>query len=209
MIRLAALPLVLAALLPQPAAAATPLNPDQAKAVRCVALLAIVASEQRRGSAEALAYVPLAERGGRFAQVTGDRVMADSGRTQEVVRDAILAAVAALQKESANAALPPADQVDGCIALMDAAVPPPTLPQCAAALSLAYKDAHAREGLAGEAKDLATLAAVLDHRAREALRAAGKSDSEADVAMGLAAETVATTDADAVDLDSCTRMAAP
>lgn len=208
MTRLALCALILAASMPPPAMAAPALKPEQNAAIGCVALLAIVASEQGRGAAEALAYVPLADRGGRYAQLVGEQVMAD-GHTQEAVRDAILVAVAGLQKDAAGAALPPAGRIDACIAMMDAAVPPPGLPQCAAAMALAYRDAHAREGLAGEAKDLATLAAVLDHKAREELRAAGKSEAEADVAMGLAAEAVAAAGADSVDLDGCARMAAP
>lgn len=163
------------------------LPPERQRQIGCVATLAIVASEQeRRGATE---WPALKARGARFAQVVGEGVMKDAGWSREQVRDAILAAVAAHQKSTTAlgkpADLPPSD-IETCIALMEAVAPaplPPTLPQCAAMLARAYDETHAREGLTSRAKDLKTLASVLDYRAREALRAEGKSGTEVDRTM--------------------------
>jgi len=200
------------------APASGPLNPAQREQVECVAALAIVASEQQRGVPAAAAWPPLAERGARFAQVTGERLMAEAGMTKEAVRDAIIASVAAHQKAAGEAGAAkelPRDLVQGCVALMDRQTPPPappTLPQCAAMLALAQE----RPG-AGDARDLKTLASVLDHRAREQLRASGKSGTEIDREMTLTREAIAAEaakrEADGVsaglDYGPCLEMAKP
>ena len=61
-------------------------------------------------------------------------------------------------------------EIDKCVALMrvrSPAPPPPTMPRCAAIMSLAYEAVKTRDGLTKDAKDLATLAAVLTYRAKE------------------------------------------
>ena len=129
--------------------------------------------------------------------------------TKEAVRDAMIAAVAAIQKSKA---LPRAD-VDRCILAMHARLPkrpPPTLPRCAAIMGLAYEAVKARDGLTKDAKDLATLASVLTYRAREAAVGDGKSIAEADAAIG--AERAAAAKAGGApqgELRACTALAAP
>lgn len=192
--------------------AAAAASPTHAEQIRCVAALAIVASEQERGQAEALAWPALGGDGARFAQLTGERVMAETGRTKEAVRDDILAAVATLQREAqadGGAAPLPGELVGGCIEMMRAAVPPPTLPVCAGLVAIAYDAAHARDGLSPEAKDLATVASVLGFRAREQLRAEGRSESEIDRAMTLAREGLAAGTTPEPDISACAELARP
>ena len=170
-------------------AAPAPLTPDQAKSVQCVAQLSIIAAQQEEGIASALAYPPLAESGARFAQMVGEQVMQAHGLSKEAVRDAFIAGVAAEQKRATaggGARELPRGEVVACIERMERlapAPPPPTLPQCAAMVKLAYEEVHAREGLSGSAKDLATIAAVLDARARDELLGSGKSRAETEAAM--------------------------
>lgn len=172
-----------------------PLNPDQQRQIGCVATLAIVASEQTRGLAGE--WPALRERGAQFSQVVGERVMRESSWTREQVRDAILEAVAARQKAAAvNGGVHglTEDEVKVCIAAMDVAAPaptPPTLPQCAALVAIAYEDVSARADPGPYAKDLKTIASVLDYRAREALRAEGRSGNEVDRAMIETREAIA------------------
>ena len=211
---------------PQPAVpgyTAKPLNADQAKRIRCVAALAIVASGQERGAGNWDDYPPLAADGATFAGIVGEAVMKETGRTREAVRDAILSAVAALQKQAKDSADPDAlahAEADRCLPVLRAAVPEkprPTLPQCAIYVALAYDEVRAREGASTTAKDLATIAAVLDHRAREMLKGEGKSEPESDEAMGrekerIMKETKAAADAGtAVDVDFpwCVALAKP
>lgn len=167
--------------------AAAPLDAAQQRDIGCVATLAVVAYEQQRGETR---WPPVGEDGARFAQLVGERVMKQSGRTREQVRDAIVAAVTERQKAKT---LPEAD-VEACLALMRKEAPPPPppgLPQCAAMLKLAYEEEHGRNGLSDDAKQLATIASILDHKAREALRGEGKSGSEIDAAMAATREAVA------------------
>ena len=177
---------------PAAAPAAPPLmTPDQAQRVRCVAALAIVSSDQQRGAGTWTNVPPLATRGAHFAGIVGEAVAAQGGRTREDVRAAILASVADFQKRG-DAALTP-QVVSDCVDLMnriDPPPPPPGLTQCAALVSLAAKDTRAKEGLSATAKTLATFAAVLDNRARAALRIQGKSEVENDVIIGLAKEEI-------------------
>lgn len=167
--------------------AAAPLDAAQQRDIGCVATLAVVAYEQQRGETR---WPAVGEDGARLAQIVGERVMKQSGRTREQVRDAIVAAVAERQKAKA---LPEAD-VEACLALMRKEAPPPpppSLPQCAAMLKLAYDEEHGRNGLSEDAKRLATIASILDHKAREALRGEGRSGPETDAAMTVAREGVA------------------
>ncbi|MGV3479136.1 MAG: hypothetical protein ACO1O3_04260, partial [Sphingobium sp.] len=154
--------------------AAAPLDAAQQRDIGCVATLAVVAYEQQRGETR---WPPVGEDGARLAQIVGERVMKQSGRTREQVRDAIVAAVAERQKAKAL----PDEDVEACLALMRKEAPPPPppgLPQCAAMLKLAYDEEHGRNGLSEDAKRLATIASILDHKAREALRGEGRSGPE-------------------------------
>lgn len=218
---LAGAPLLAAA--PVPAPVAQPLNADQAMRIRCVAALAIVASEQERGTGDWEGYPPLASDGATFAGIVGEAVMKETGRTREQVRDEILKAVAALQKQAVGS-----DDADGiahaeadkCLPVLRAAVPAkpkPTLPQCAAYVALAYEEVRAREGASNTAKDLATIAAVLDHRAREMLKDEGRNEPQVDEVMGrekehILAEAKATEaqgKSSDIDFPACFEMAAP
>lgn len=189
------------------AAAALP-TPAQATEIRCVALLAIVANEQARGVGWS-EYPALAADGARFSGVVGEQLMTATGRTREQVRDLILASVTGLQKAKAL----PRAEVDGCVTLMRTrapAPPPPALPRCAAIMGLAYDAVKARDGLTKDAKDLATLASVLAYRAKVELTAAGRSEAQAEIALGLerdaAAEAGGAPDA---ELRGCAALAQP
>jgi len=200
-----------------------PLNVNQQQALSCVAVLAIVASEQERGVAGALDYPLLSERGATYAGLVGEQIMEESGRNREQVRDAMIAAVAERQAVAQEAADP--DQaVSGemaiCLPLLDAAVPPrpkPDLTQCAGMLQLAYEEVHDREGLSKTAQDLKTLAAVLDSRARDQMRAEGLSGPESDILLTQSREALlaearqreARGQGSNLDFEHCFTLAAP
>ena len=191
---------LLAALLlfvqPVPGTEPAPLTDNQQRDLSCVAAFAIIASEQERGVESALDYPPLAERGATYSGLVGERIMAETGKTKEQVRDDILAAVAAQQAKVKNVA-DPQEVVDvemgKCLPLLDKEIPPtpkPTLNQCAVMLQLAYEEVYGREGLSKTAKDLRTLASVLDSRARDKLRAEGYSGNESDIILTTERETM-------------------
>ncbi|ASK88793.1 hypothetical protein [Sphingorhabdus sp. SMR4y] len=200
-----------------------PLNVNQQQALSCVAVLAIVASEQERGVAGAFDYPLLSERGATYAGLVGEQIMEESGRNREQVRDAMIAAVAERQAVAQEAADP--DQaVSGemaiCLPLLDAAVPPrpkPDLTQCAGMLQLAYEEVHDREGLSKTAQDLKTLAAVLDSRARDQMRAEGLSGPESDILLTQSREALlaearqreARGQGSNLDFEHCFTLAAP
>ncbi|MEH6790426.1 hypothetical protein [Parasphingorhabdus sp.] len=217
------LPILMLALLQPAAAPPVPLDAGQKRDLSCVAILAIIASEQERGVESALAYPLLTERGATYAGLVGERIMADTGRSREQVREAILAAVAAQQAMAASAADPDEllrSEMAACLPRLDAAVPPkpkPDLTQCAGMLQLAYEQVYSREGLSKTAQDLKTLAAVLDSRARDRMRAEGLSGQESDIMLTQGREAML---ADArqreaqglgadLDIDHCFVLAAP
>lgn len=170
-------------------AAPPPLTPEQTERVRCIAALAIVASEQERGAGDWGSLPPLRTRGAHFAETVGQALTGEGGRKREDVRDAILAAVAEFQK-GGDAALDPRTVVS-CIELMDRIDPPPPPPdltECAALVSLAADEMRSRAGFDDTTKLMITFATVLDSRARTKLRAEGRSESENDVIIGLKKE---------------------
>lgn len=186
----ALIPALIAALT-APALAVTPppFTPEQGTRLKCVAALAIVASEQERGVGDWNSLPPLKARGTHFAGVIGETLTGEGGRTRETVRDAILTAVKIFQAEGENALSPEA--VIECIELMNRLDPPPPSPElteCAAMVSLAAKDVQKREGFSDNSKLLTTFAAVLDNRARSKLRSEGKTEAENDVIIGLKKE---------------------
>ncbi|MBA2921209.1 hypothetical protein GON01_16075 [Sphingomonas sp. MAH-20] len=194
------------------AAAPLPLSDVQVRQVRCVAVLAIVAGEQERRAAAALSLPPLARRGARFAQVVGDALVKDTGRTQEQVRDLILRQVAAVQKAAGKTAEPPIDEARGCVEVMNAVappLPPPSAIQCAGLLKLAADDVHKREGMSKTAMDLMTIASLVEDRARTELRAAGKSEAESDRELTLAREAIAADPKSAPEMEACVELAQP
>ncbi len=174
-------------------AAATPFTPAQTEQLRCVAALAIVAHEQQRGAEEWSELPALQTRGGRFAEIVGQRIVAASKHPQEAVRDAILGEVAAFQKAYPGEASIPEETVTGCIALMDKIAPPappPTLLRCTALLSLAQQEMQRREGMSPVTSKLAVYAALIDDQARKQLLAEGKTRNESDIAIGLEREAL-------------------
>lgn len=195
------------------AAAAPPaLSIEQQQRIRCVAVLAIVAGEQQRRTAAALDLPPLERQGARFAQVVGDALVQESGRTQEQVRDLILAQVKAAQQAAGPAAKLPIDEARGCVDVMNAVappLPPPSAVDCAGLLKLAADDVKRREGMSKTATDLITIAALLDDRARTELRVAGKTGAESDKDMTLAREAIAAKPETAPDMEACVELAQP
>lgn len=190
------------------AAATTLPTPIQASDLRCVALLAIVANEQRRGTGWTQ-YRDLQRDGARFAGVVGDDIVATTGETREAVRDQIVAQVARLQRGGELTRT----EVDACAARVTVrapAPPPPSLPRCAAIMGLAYDAVRARDGMTKDAKDLATLASVLTYRMRTELGAQGKSGSEIDALLAAERDKAANTGGAPQDeLEACADLAAP
>ncbi len=206
--------LIAAAVPPSIAAPLPPkLTTEQASRLRCVAGLAIIANEQSRGVGSWEDVQNLANKGARFAAIVGDDLVKSSGRTREIVRADMFAAVASLQKEAGASdqyGRLLRDLVQPCVAMMEAIIPPPSLAACAAMLSLAYDEVYKAERLSKTAKDLATFAAVLDARARDELRAGGKSEVESDKAMGIAKDLAKRRPkADAFDFEACFELARP
>ncbi len=197
---------------PPPLAEVSQLTTAARTDLRCAATFAIVATEQAGGDA-LTGWPPLATRGKRFFADTGTRVMAEGGLSREAVRTALAAEVAALQSaKDPEAAL--ADLAKPCLARLDATVPPltkPDLNQCAAILTLAADEIHAREGLTPAAQDLRTLASVLTAREREALIAKGQTGNEADRTVIQAREAMAAASAeiDTYDIAHCYDLAKP
>lgn len=184
------------------------LSPQSTQDIRCVAVLGIVAYDQRREATEWANLSSIGSDGERFAGIVGERTMKETGRTREAVKDLILADVVTLQKSKAI----PRAEVEACVKRMAVVAPPPlplTLSQCAAVMALAGEAVKAREGLSKGAKDLATLASVLAYRARVEGAGAGKSDAQ--VAEQIAAERATATAAGGVDddqLEGCAELAA-
>jgi hypothetical protein len=91
--------------------------------LRCSAAFAIVAAEQRRGGASALAYPPLSERGREYFVRSSVRLMDDLQLPRERVEASLRAEVEALQRTSAEAR-DPAAYLDGvmqpCLSALEA-----------------------------------------------------------------------------------------
>lgn len=190
------------------AAAPLPLPPDRAGQIRCVAVLGVVAFEQERRTAAALALPPLARDGARFAQVVGDAVVKETGRSQEEVRDLILADVAAVQKSGTL----PVAEAEACVPIMQAVAPTPPPPdpvRCAGVLKLAAEDFRRRDGMSRDAMTLLTLAAAVENRARSELRGKGQTEAESDRTLTLAREAIAATPETAPDTEDCVELARP
>lgn len=204
-------------------AAPNPLSTSQRDHVQCVAVLAIIANEQQRGIGGWEDLPPLAIRGAKFSDRVIQGLVKDKSRKQDAARAEVLAQVAALQSEaiaSGNASAVLRARSVPCIAMLDVEVPPPqppTLPQCAAALAMAYDDEVAHQGLTKSARTLSIFAALLDGRAREALKSEGKTDAESDIIIGLEKEKLMAEfkasegkgTQDRIDFPACFAMARP
>jgi len=100
--------LLSAALLAAPAAAQEPprFTLEHRMLLRCSAAFAIVAGEQQRGVASALAYPALGERGREYFVRASVRLMDDLELTREQVEASLRAEVEGLQKASSDTAVP-------------------------------------------------------------------------------------------------------
>ena len=94
--------LILTAATPVP----SPLTPDQIRDLGCVAVVAIIAEEQRQGLATAMAFPDMRLQGRKWAGIVGDRVTFESGHPKEVVAFAMREAAAAEQTRMHNVADP-------------------------------------------------------------------------------------------------------
>ncbi|GGB53582.1 hypothetical protein GCM10010833_05330 [Blastomonas aquatica] len=174
---------------PEPAPApitAPALTPAQREDLTCAAAFAIIASEQTRGVTSALAYPTLVSRGRSYFVMTAERIVTETGSNDDAVGLALTQIVEQLQGDAAQSN-DPAGVIDAimtpCLAKLDAAVPmlpPPTILQCAIYLQLAFEEVSAQEGDSASARDLKTLAAVLESRARDEMRDEGLSGNESD-----------------------------
>jgi hypothetical protein len=91
--------------------------------LRCSAAFAIVAAEQQRGVASALAHPPLGERGREYFARTGARLMDDLKLTREQAAESLRAEVEALRRASGEA-VDPAGYLDAvmqpCLSALEA-----------------------------------------------------------------------------------------
>lgn len=71
--------------------------------LRCSAVFAIVAGEQQRGVAAALAYPPLAERGRKYFAHTGTRLMDDLKLSREQAEASMRAEAEAIRQAATEA----------------------------------------------------------------------------------------------------------
>ncbi len=210
---------------PAPAvtASAPALSQTQRDDLTCAAAFAIIASEQARGVTSALAYPTLVSRGRVYFVTTAERIVTETGSSDEGVAVALNGIVETLQAEAAQSN-DPAGVVDAvmepCLKKLDAAVPlppPPSMLQCAVYVQLAHDEVNGREGDSNTARDLKTLASVLESRARDEMRDEGLSGNEADARFikaresAIAAEAVRETDETATDIDfeHCFNLARP
>ena len=203
-----------------PAVDTSKLDAEGRAGLTCAAAFAIAASEQQRGERAALALPPLAVRGKEYFVRFAARTMDATGANREAVRALLQDEVARLQRaaiaggdadEAMAAAIAP------CLARLDAEVPPlpkPSLAQCTAIMTLAYEEVHAREGLSASARDLKTLASVLESRERKALTAQGVAGNAADRRIAethdaMLKQVLDGGGAEAYDLQTCYELAQP
>ena len=74
-----------------------PINETQMRDIGCVALVGIIAHEQRSGAEALASYADVRDSGRRWAGIVGQRVMDETGQPREVVAFAIKQAVEAEQ----------------------------------------------------------------------------------------------------------------
>jgi hypothetical protein len=223
MMRLMPLLLSLQAAPASPPPAPPALSPAQREDLTCAAAFAIIASEQTRGVSSALAYPTLVVRGRTYFVKTAERIVAETASSDEAVGMALTAIVQQLQTDAAQSN-DPAGVIDAvmepCLKKLDALVPlppPPSMLQCAVYVQLAHEEVHGREGDSPTARDLRTLASVLESRARDEMRDAGLTGNEADRRLietreaAIATESARDIGDDATDIDfeHCFNLARP
>lgn len=178
------------------AASPPPLTKPQRTKIHCVAALALVANDQERGAPGHTSYPWIVERGQRYSDAVRAAIAKESGRSDELIRADIEGAIGVLQLRAINSANPEAETrpiIEKCLAVLDQFEPPPPEPsrvRCAAMVALAQSEVQAREGNSKAAKDLSSIAAILDNKARLELTASGKSGTEADTIIGLEREAI-------------------
>lgn len=222
----------LAALLLAAQAASAPVAPPalteaQRSDLTCAAAFAIIASEQERGVTSALAYPTMVTRGSTYFVNTAERIVTETASSEEAIGAALTQIVQQLQGDAAQSN-DPAGVVDAimgpCIEKLDAAVPvppPPSMLQCAVYVQLAHEEVKNREGDSNTARDLLTLASVLESRARDEMRDEGLSGNEADAKLietreaAIAKEKARDASDDSadengdIDFEACFNMAKP
>lgn len=208
---------------PTPVVAAPTLTAAQRDDLTCAAAFAIIASEQERGVTTALAYPTLVSRGRTFFVTTAERVVTETASSDEGVGLALRGIVEDLQGQAAQSN-DPAGVVDvimePCLKKLDAVVPlapPPSMLQCAVYVMLAYEEVNGREGETPTARDLKTLATVLESRARDEMRDEGLSGNEADQRLIETRESIAKAESARdpegaspdIDFEHCFELAKP
>jgi hypothetical protein len=104
------------------AAQPTPLTEMHQRDIGCVAVIGIIAHEQRAGKAVLQDFADVRETGKRWAGIVGDRIVFETGQPREVVAFAIRTAVGAEQDNAAKSSDPAAfvrDRFNQCKAVMD------------------------------------------------------------------------------------------
>lgn len=207
-----------------PAPVAPPaLTQTQRDDLTCAAAFAIIASEQERGVTSALAYPTMVTRGRTYFVNTAERIVTETASSDAAIGAALTQIVQKLQSDAAQSN-DPAGVVDAimtpCLEKLDAAVPvppPPSMLQCAVYVQLAYEEVKGREGDSTTARDLKTLASVLESRARDEMRDEGLSGNEADAKLIETREAAIATekardpsdDLTDIDFEVCFNMAKP
>lgn len=213
---------------PVPAPAAPPVSAPELTAAQredltCAVAFAIIASEQARGVSSALAYPTLVSRGRTYFVTTAERIVTETASSDDAVGLAVSQIVQDLQAQAAQSQ-DPAGVVDAimapCLAKLDAAIPLPPKPsmlQCAIYLQLAFEEVSGREGDSAAARDLKTLATVLESRARDEMRDEGLTGNEADQRLIETREAIdarerarnPADDATDIDFEHCFDLARP
>ena len=138
-----------------------PLAQTDREDLRCVAVLAVVAHEQRSNLWGDLPS--LGDDGPRFAARVGDSLV-ERGIAREAVRDLLLSDAKTLQ---AGGPLK-RSVVEKCVAQMHLVVPPLSLTRCAAVMTHAANLALAQEPDSENTRQIAALAPVVAYRAQQA-----------------------------------------
>ncbi len=135
-----------------------PLTETHMRDIGCVATLGLIASDQRRGMAPSIRFPNVMERGKKYAGIVGERVIAETGQSREVVRLAIMQSVEDQQDRAittdeagGDAKAMFGELMDTCVPLLDAEVPVEAPTQedylfCAAIIGLAADEIEGREG---------------------------------------------------------------
>ncbi|MBP7952184.1 MAG: hypothetical protein KAZ17_01730 [Sphingorhabdus sp.] len=106
-----------------PDALAKPLTAHHMRQIGCIATLGLIAHEQRRGIAAALAYPNLQDSGQKFTGIVGDRITFETGQPREVIALAIRQSVADQQRRSVAIASEGGDPATFVRSLMDECLP--------------------------------------------------------------------------------------